>query len=640
MLALCVAALAGAGLRLASRLGARGLERVVAATVIAAALALIEILALSLVALGGSTVALALLAAATWLATRILVAVEGPLPREELVRWWDGAPPASRVALGAAAGAWLIWAAWLTRYPVLGADSMIYHVPEVIEWVHNGKPGSISQLFPGYPVGSYPLTNEVLTTWASAISRSFVPVILWAPAMIAVLATAGWMGLRALRVPRVAAGLAVAALCLTPAIGHWQQNGAHTDLPSMTWLVCTAALAAASVRRPALLAPALLAGALAVGTKTTTLPLALIVLAFAGWASRSQLRGVARPLALAAVAGFVVGGYWYARNLVLHGSPFWPFVAAPWGDPTPKVIAPSGDVVEQVYTKFFDEPWATIDFVGSNWADPFAGGLVLIFAGLLAPLAAPRRTVVAAAGVTLLSLLLWMNAPFTGVSEGDAGSGALTTMRYLVPTFAAGAVTLALAAREGGRARVYALGGLGLGVAVTVWQLIGLGYPAVPTAATLLIGAVVGAAALYALSLVHIDLDWPRVLGLATVPAVVLAGLALSLGGSNFVNRYVAATDPLSSVSATPQLIRWLQSEPGFEDGDRPIAFNVVANASVAGNSIQHRVDLISAREGCRRQRERLKEGYVVINRSWPTKQCLGGAPVRFRRGEFIVYGG
>jgi hypothetical protein len=389
------------------------------------------------------------------------------------------------------------------------------------------------------------------------------------------------------------------------------------------------------------MAPALLAAALAVGTKTTTLPLAGIVLVAAGVAGRAHLRRHARGLAIAALAAFVVGGFWYARNLVLHGSPFWPFVATPWGDPVPEVIAPSGQVVEQVYTKFFDTPWATVEFVASRWADPFLGGLVLIGFALPAPLVAPRRPVVAAAGVTLLSLLLWMNAPFTGVSEGDAGSGALTTMRYLVPTFAAAATTLALAAREGSRGRVFALAGLGAGLAATTWQLLGLGYPAVPQPGTLVAGAVVGALLFSAMALVAPRVPSVRIPAPAiTVLAAALVGALLSLGGSSFVDRYATATDPLSTISATPQLVRWFQSRPGYEEGDRPIAFNVVMNASVAGNEVQHRIDLIDAHEGCARQRQRVKEGYVVVNSSWPTRSCLRGLPVRYRRGEYTVYGG
>ena len=87
-----------------------------------------------------------------------------------------------------------------------------------------------------------------------------------------------------------------------------------------------------------MLAPALVAFFLAIGTKTTVAPLGLIVLAAALWALRHELRPVLAPLAGALALGLLAGGVWYLRNLFDHGSPLWPFVTVPWGDPAPKVI--------------------------------------------------------------------------------------------------------------------------------------------------------------------------------------------------------------------------------------------------------------------------------------------------------------
>ncbi len=236
------------------------------------------------------------------------------------------------MALGALAGIWVAWAVWLLRYPALGIDTVAYHLTEVVAWVGDGSPGAIEPLFPTIPVGNYPLTNEVLLAWGTGIARSFVFVGLWAPAMMALLVVASWSGMRALRVPVVAASAAVAALCLLPVLTHYQQNGANTDSRRSPGSRAPPSCRYASRRRPALLAPALLAAGLAIGTKTTTLPLALLVLVLAFVAARRELRRLARPLALAGAAALALGGYWYLRNLVDHGSPFWPFVATPWGD--------------------------------------------------------------------------------------------------------------------------------------------------------------------------------------------------------------------------------------------------------------------------------------------------------------------
>ncbi len=331
VLGLAIACLGGAGLRLASLAAPSGPERAVAAVVIAASIAALEALALGLVRLGTNTAVLAGAAALTWLAARTFLPAPASRPGHELAAAWRAASPASRIAIGAIAGVGLAWAVWLLRYPALGIDTVAYHLTDVVAWVGDGSPGAVEPLFPTVPVGNYPLTNEVLLAWGTGIARSFVFVGLWAPAMMALLMLASWAGLRTLRVPVAAATLAVGALCLLPVLTHYQQNGANTDIPAFAWLVSSAFLSLASTRRPALLAPALLAAGLAVGTKTTTLPLALLVLVIALVAARAELPRRARPLALAGAAAIAFGGYWYLRNLVDHGSPFWPFVETPVG---------------------------------------------------------------------------------------------------------------------------------------------------------------------------------------------------------------------------------------------------------------------------------------------------------------------
>ena len=378
------------------------------------------------------------------------------------------------------------------------------------------------------------------------------------------------------------------------------------------------------------------------GTKTTTLPLALLVLVVAAVMHREHLRAQWRPLAVACGVGLAVGGYWYLRNLVLHGSPLWPFVATPWGDPAPEVIAPSGDVVEQVYTRFLDTPRLTIDFLLSDWAKPFAGGYLLIAGALLAPLATRGRAVIASALVTALSLLLWMNAPFTGISEGDAGSSALTTVRYLLPTFAVGALTLCLAARERPYGRPYSLAALTIALGFTAWQLFDLGYPSAPPVTIVVGGALAGAALAGLTRLVPGRRDWPRVARLATVPAIVIAGLLLAMAASGFTQRFNAAnvSEAGKLASAAPAMFEWFLSQPEWVDGDSPVAFSVVMNAALAGDRLQHRIDLVDALDTCREVDEHLRKGWVIVNRSWPNPPCYAGLTPRWKGGEFEVYGG
>ncbi len=251
-------------------------------------------------------------------------------------------------------------------------------------------------------------------------------------------------------------------------------NGVYTDLPSMAWLVSAAALSAASVERPALLAPAIVAAGLSVGTKTTTLPLAGLALAAGLYVNRSHLRGLVRPLTIATATALAVGGYWYLRNLVDHGSPFWPLL---WGETVPfRTQGVDDSFLERFRTAF--------DAFSREGVDLLAGGMVLILAAMLAPIFARTRETVISAIATSVSLLAWLNAPYTGTLT-------IATLRYLLPTLAVATLTVALAGRSR-RGRPYALATLAVAAALNAWQTLRLGFPRVPGLDIVAAGAVLG----------------------------------------------------------------------------------------------------------------------------------------------------
>src|SRR3954469_8515244 len=489
LLGASVVALAAAGLRLASPLAERGLARVIAAATFPTAAAVAEGILLGLASLGGSTAALTVAALATGAAALAWLPRPAVPPGDELGAAWRARTPLERAGLGAIGGAALAWAAWQLRYPALGFDTLHYHLPEMVIFVQGGQPGSVHDVLPGLPVGNYPLTTEVTIGWAMGIARSFVPLVLWPWITLALTAASGWAGLRGLGATRLATGLAVSALCTSPWLLAWQSNGSVTDPPALAWLVACAALCAMSRDRPALMVPAIVAGGLAVGCKTTVLPFTVLVLALGLlWGGRERLRAMpARPLGLATALALLVGAVWYLRTLVTHGSPFWPIVAAPWGDPVPASV-------KLVHTSFLDRPRATVDLLGHSYLARFGGGLLLLACGaVLAPLLAPRRRVLAAAAV-VGGALIWSRSPVTGIPLSDPLTETVfSTTRYALPVVPAGCLALALAASDRGRLRVLALAALAAAAVVNLVQTFRLEFPIAPSALTPATGALAGA---------------------------------------------------------------------------------------------------------------------------------------------------
>lgn len=610
-LGLSVAALVAAALRVASTLAPDGLARALAAAPLAVAAAVAEALGLGLAGLGGSSLALTAAALLTWVAARALTPCPAISMRGELRAWWSGRPARERALFGALAGAGLGWAIWQLRYPQIGFDSQLYHLPEIVLWVQGGHPGAVEKVLPGLPVGNYPLTNEVTVAWATGIARSFVPFMLWPWLTLVLTACASWAGLRALAVPRVARGAAVAALCSSPWLLAWQSHGTMTDPPALAWLVCAASLFALAQRQPRLLAPALLAAGLAVGVKSTTLPLALLVVVLGLWTLRRELRALAVPLAAALLGALAVGGVWYVRDLIEHGSPLWPIVAAPWGDPVPHWI-------QVVQTSFLERPAATVAHISSSYLDRMGGGLILLAGALLAPLAFHRRRTLAASAVTLLALLLWVRSPLTGVSRGAGSDEAVfSATRYLLPALAVGALALALAAAERRRASVLATVVLSAAAVLNLVQTLDLGSPSVPGVhLPLLAGGTVAGAIAAALITRPLRVRLP---GVAVPLLALVAGSILALPARGFLARN-AETRSLGSAP----IIKRLVSDPGYRDGDDPVATSTFFIGALAGDHLEHRLENVPLGESCPRIAARARTGWLVVYR---LPGPLDGAP-------------
>jgi hypothetical protein len=635
LLAVSVAALAAAGVRAASLLAPTGLARVLVAAVFATAAAVAQAILLGLLALGGSPVALALAALLTWLVVRASLPRPATPLAGEIVAWWRARTPLERAAAGGLLGAAGAWIVWQFVHPALGYDAVHYHVPEMVLWVQQGTPGSAELVLPGLPVGNYPITTEVTVAWAMGLAHSFVPIVLWPWVTFALTLAAGWVGLRALAVPRTVAAAAVAALCSVPWVLGWQSNGSITDPPALAWLAVCAALVALARERPVLLAPAVVAAALSIGTKTTVVPIAVVLLAVALWSSRSRLRTLARPLALATVAGLVVGGGWYLRNLLDHGSPFWPIVATPWGDPVPASV-------ETVSTSFLSRPGPTIDGLGSLYTHKFGGGWLLLVAGILAPLAAPRRRVLIAAAVTAGGLLAWTLSPVTGLPpDGTFPETIFSTTRYLLPVLAAAALALALGAADAGRNRRRALVAVALALtAINAYELFHYyGFPSVPSLRTPLAGAALGAVAAFGLGRIEPP-RLARVPAPVTVLAAVVLGALLAIPAGGFLGRH-------ADTRAVPEwpIERHLAADPAFRATSTPLATTPSAIGPLAGDRLRHRLSRIDARESCAQIVARTRREWVVVyggglggQAVLDATRCLGNRPAAFRQSSNLVF--
>ena len=657
LLALAVIGLADASVRASSLVVSSGLERALVATVLAVATAVVETLALGLLGLGSSTAALVTLAALTWVAGRRWLPAPERGPGAELGRWWSGLDLPVRATAAVLVGAAIGWIAWQLRYPSIGFDSSLYHYAQVAGWIDNGRPGSILDLSYDLPYGNYPLTDEIALSWLAGIARSFAPLVLWNPAMLLLLGVASWVTLRNLEVSRAAAMVAVAAIVTLPLCIH-QLSEPQTDLPAFAWLACVAALSTGAGRTPMLLAPAIVAAGLAVGTKTTPAVLVAASLGVGVYLARGRLRPVASWLLLAFALAFAVGGIWYARNLIQHGSPLWPFASAPWGDPRPPFL-------ELVDTKLVERLSATLQGRWSMYAGQLAGGVLLLGGALLVLLRSavgqgltrPLRSGLLTAGaVTVLALLIWSTAPGTGLPTASGllapESWPSSTVRYLLPALGAATVAVALATRVGGITGLLAT----LFLAVSVgWNLVKdaqLGLPYVPSARTVILGAALG------LFLLMISVVASRgvmrhkrprrlVPGAVVVVLALLVGVALAPAGEGFVERHASVT---GSTALGSSVAAWLATRPEFDRDGLTIAFaSRGLQAPLAGDHFSNRLELIPADEPCESVRALARQSVVVVSdpeflrgllgiRSYRAQRCLARRQPAYQDQAFRVY--
>jgi hypothetical protein len=265
----------------------------------------------------------------------------GPRRRAERsvpLRGSDRVAAAARYGLGFAALGWAAWI-WAQLFRIAAArepidwDGLWYHIPAIHEWSRRGGVAFIDAL-PDVPFVNVPMGVELTSFFVHRLlntSRLVDAGNLWY-----------W--------PLAVSGLAVLAIRLgARGPWPWAAGALFAACPAVLALSATvyvdpglaaavvAALAAGAVVAFDPAAPpwrtAVLLGltlGLALGAKGTGSPFAAVVgfataigLAWAG-GSREWRRRLPRLLAAGGLA-VLVGGYWYARNLVVTGNPLYPY---------------------------------------------------------------------------------------------------------------------------------------------------------------------------------------------------------------------------------------------------------------------------------------------------------------------------
>ncbi len=459
---------AATALVLARRLpGPWGAPRVLAAAVVfttGVVFAHVVPLALGVLSRGTAlgTAILALLMVAAW--------TRGPRAGPVLVA--APVPPASRapsailavVGLGAALAALLTFEKLTATSPVLGFDSLTFHLPNVARWIQHGTLWRIDQFEPGLAHGNYPQNGELVTLsavlpWRDPFAAREVMAVYYLLAGVATYALA-----RELRAPRAASALFAAVLLAVPIgitapvinalpdglmlamfgagvtflLRHWR-TGAHADL-----VLGGVALG------------------LAFGTKwyaVSSVGAVLAVWILGGIVAR---RGVGASLVRGAAAlGLVLGagGIWMVRNLVESANPVFPQKVAPLGmtifdAPYDHLRALGGFKVSDYLLSgsvIRHYLWPTYREVLSLPGLVVLATVALVLLGAIATARRPlgRRVpdeVMALAVLVVALVAIYMITPFSAFGPRDRPVLAGVNTRYVMPALLVGAAVTAWAA--------------------------------------------------------------------------------------------------------------------------------------------------------------------------------------------------
>jgi hypothetical protein len=158
----------------------------------------------------------------------------------------------------------------------------------------------------------------------------------------------------------------------------------------------------------------------------------------------------------------------------------------------------------------------------------------------------------------------------------------------------------------------------------------GLGYPAAPSPFTPLAGVVAGAGLAVAAGRVRAP-AWAAVGACSAVAAV---------GGAVAANGYAARHGDTGGFQAG--VAGWFADQPAWRDGTQPVASTFALIGPLAGEHLEHPLQLIAPRESCARVRDRLRAGWVVLDRPASAVdaagRCLAREPRAYQDAHYLVF--
>ena len=437
----------------------------------------------------------------------------------------------------------------MLREATRDADSVWYHLSTAAEIVRTGSIRA-NPILTDTAIG-YPAAREALVAWMAMPLRSENLALLF-PLEIAAAAVALYAIARSFDVARPAALAAVALFTACPSVARTAVEQKNDLFICLTFLLAWHFLreAARTGRRlHALMAG--LAGGLLASTKfagVVLLALLFVMTAAADLLARDGLTAVRRRLGPAGIALGVtalVGGVWYARNLVLLHNPLYPKTIALFGHTLFPGIAALDAQFE--ISKLGLRPGRVWQFRGQFFAGLGPAVALAAVPSIFAPLAALRGHARFRAGAWLwlgllpaLLFVIYARLPYSVHPRGTSYWYVQT--RFLLPFFASLCVGLAAAAPERGprsRAGLAVLALLAVGGAAT-WM-------SIPSLAVVV--ALAAAAAFVPFPRLLAALPRPRHAAVLVAVALLPAALA-ALGVETYRER--VKSDPARGYRADP----------------------------------------------------------------------------------------